>query len=92
MPNIANVYLNATMLSDPIFEKDYITIPIDGSISMKNPSDKQDKTDLQTNKAQYQNMPVFIGNKTENVQVQLFISEHVLNSALYMLHTRDLMK
>jgi len=40
MPNINNVYLNATMLSDPIFEKDYITIPIDGSISMQNPNDK----------------------------------------------------
>jgi len=29
-----NVYLNTTMLSDPIFEKDYIAIPLDGSISM----------------------------------------------------------
>jgi len=37
-------------------------------------------------------MPVFIGNKTENIQVQLFISEHTLNSALDMLHTRNLMK
>lgn len=42
-PDFDNVYLNATMLSDPIFEKDYIAIPIDGSISMKNPGEENFK-------------------------------------------------
>jgi hypothetical protein len=47
------------MLSDPIFEKDYITIPIDGTISMKDSGIKASATQ--------QNMPIFIGNKTENI-------------------------
>lgn len=37
-------------------------------------------------------MPIFVGKESENVQVQLFISEHTLNSALQMMHTRDMMK
>lgn len=40
MPELDNVFFNATMLSDPIFEKDYITIPIDGTISMRNSNDQ----------------------------------------------------
>lgn len=36
IPHFEHVYLNTTMLADPMFEKDYITIPIDGSVLMKN--------------------------------------------------------
>jgi hypothetical protein len=61
MPKLDNVYLNATMLSDPIFEKDYITIPIDGTISMKDPTGNKGSGFL-VYSAQQQKMPVFIGN------------------------------
>ena len=31
IPEVADTYLNAKMLGDPIFGKGYISIPIDGS-------------------------------------------------------------
>lgn len=69
------------MLRDPIFEKGYIAIPIDGSFSVSEDSD------IIETSADFRKMPIFLGDDPNDVQVQVFVSERTLNSALEVLHS-----
>jgi hypothetical protein len=74
------------MLGDPIFGKGYISIPIDGSFSAN------EEGEFIESSQEFKRMPIFLGNNPNEVQVQVFVSERTLNSALEVLHYHDVMR
>ena len=51
------------MLSDPIFGKGYLSIPIDGSFSAS------EESEIIESSYEFKRMPVFLGNDPKDVQV-----------------------
>jgi hypothetical protein len=61
IPELENTVLNATMLRDPIFGKDFISIPIDGSFAVTEDSE------IVESSYDYKKMPIFLGNDPNDV-------------------------
>ena len=65
LPGVSNVFLNATMLGDPIFHSDYLSILMDGSFVTQDTKNNMKASDEQ----KHWPMPAFIGKNAENIQV-----------------------
>ena len=76
---LADTQFNATLVSDPIFRNGLMAVPLDGTFS--NPQGTSLPLSAETS------LPISVGAVDENqVQVQIFISEHTLNSAALAAH------
>ena len=91
--NQAN-YINATLIVNPIFNDGFISFPLDGNVlSTYTPTrGKKNQTEqVEAPPTNFPLMPVFVGD-SDDVQVQLFISQRTLNSAMYTLHENEMLE
>eukprot|EP00347_Sterkiella_histriomuscorum_P017917 403347484 len=76
------IFMNYTLTGDPIFTKDYMSVPFDGSFIQKVNQTFQPGAELLDIPSYYE----------AGKQLQIFISEGSLNSALSALHTQGWLK
>jgi len=75
---MTGIKLNYTLVENPIFSKQYIVLPVDGTFYIEGDS----KT-----KPSYENMPV---HKFDDEIAQFWISEYTCNSAVKSWHHKGL--
>ena len=87
-------YINATLIQNPIFNKGFISFPVDGNVLNTYTPTRGKKNQTEQHDVPAPNfplMPVFVGD-SDDVQVQLFISQRTLNSAMQSLHDNDMLE
>lgn len=78
----SNILLNCTLTQAPVLTKQYLALPFDGNVVEKGV--KQDKERHKPNDM----LPVFNQN---GKQIQVFLSEQMINSALNTYHKRNML-
>jgi len=74
---LADTHFNATLVADPIFRDGLMAVPIDGTFSNSQESG--------LSSSDHTSLPISVGAVDGN-QVQIFISEHTINSAALAAH------
>ena len=81
VPN--QIYLNSTLTGNPIFNKDFITLPMDGTFLDAN---------MQNNAPRHHEFPSIPSFHEKGKQMQIFISQSSLSTAIYAYHKANLLK
>ena len=80
------IHLNATMVTEPCYNDGFFTVALDGTFLTQSMED----TKLQS---PMQQLPLFVKDKErENSQIQIFLSEYTLNTALETAHNAGLIE